>query len=142
MADRERVGRFLRTLLGLLTVAWLVVAVLAPPDPAAFMLWLVPSWVLALVAAVTLELTSGYRRLQNARFYAPGVESSTATMVFVVLTLLLKAGLTLLADLAFGGAAVGYREGIAAGILALALSYVLVFVAGVVELVQADSGSA
>lgn len=131
MADRERVGRFLRTLLGLLTVAWLAVAVVVPPDPYSFMLWLVPAWVLALFAAVAMELAHGYWHLRNSPLYRPGVEASTATVVFVGVTLALKALLTLLADLVFGTAAVGHREGAVAGVLALALSYVLVFVVGV-----------
>lgn len=142
MADRERVGRFLRTLLGFLTLAWLVVAVLAPPNPFTFLLWLVPAWGLALIAAVALELTDGYRRLRTSRFYAPGVEASTATVVFVASTLVLKAGLTLVADLVLGGDAVGYREGVVTGFVALVVAYLLVFRVGAVGWVVTDSGSA
>lgn len=142
MADRERVGRFLRTLLGLFTVAWLVVAVLAPPDPLVFLLWLVPAWTLAFVAALALELTGGYRRLRGSRFYAPGVETSTATIVFVLVALVLKVALTLVADLALGATNVGYREGAITGILALVAAYVLVFLVGVVAWLHTAQESA
>lgn len=142
MVDRARVGRFLRTLVGLLTVAWLVIAVLAPAAPFTFLLWLVPAWVFAMLAAVALELTDGYRRLRNSPFYTPGTEASTATAVFVAVTIVLKLGLTFAADLALGADAVGYEEGLLAGLLALAVAYVLVFLVGVLGWIRSGPGGA
>lgn len=144
MPDRQRVGRFLRTLLGLLTVSWFVVAMLAPPYPFTFLLWIIPAWGLALAAALALELGDGYARLRQSRFYNTGGSASSATVVFVVLTVVLKASLTVVADVMFGTAAVGYREGVIASLLALGTSYAVIFWAGVLrpreEVEEEESG--
>lgn len=132
MPDKERVGRLLRTLVGLLTVAWLLVAVFVPPDPFTFLLWLVVAWVVAAIAAVWLVYLGGYATLVDSDLYAPGVPASTATGVFVVLALVLKVALTFTADLLLGEQAVGYGEGVAAGLVAVCLAYLVVFGVGVV----------
>jgi hypothetical protein len=132
MADKEAAGRFLRTLLGLFTVSWVVVALVAPPDPFTFLLWLVPSWVLATVVATVLAYGGGYDYLRASDLYDPGVKTSSATGAFVILAVVLKLLFTFAADLVLGAATVGYAEGVAAGVVALVVAYVVVFVAGAV----------
>lgn len=132
MADKEAAGRFLRTLLGLFTVSWVVVALVAPPDPFTFLLWLVPSWVLVTMLAAALAYGGGYDYLRNSDLYDPGVETSSATGAFVILAVALKLLFTFVANLALGASAVGYAEGVAVGVVALVVAYAVVFVAGVV----------
>jgi len=137
MPDKQRVGRFLRALLGLFTVAWVVVAAVSPPDPFSFLLGLVPAWVVATGVAAWLVYGGGYRRLRGSRLYAPGAPTSTATGVFVLLAVALKVALTFVANVLLGAPRVGYAEGAVAGVLALMLAYLAVFVSGAVGRVWA-----
>lgn len=130
MVDKGRVGRFLRTLVGLLLVAWLLAALFSPPDPSTFLLYLVPGWVLATVGAAWLVYAGGYRTLRESPAYNPRAPASRATAAFVGVAVVLKVVLTAGADLLLGEAAVGHGEGLVVSAMALVVAYVAVFWAG------------
>lgn len=134
--ERERVGRFLRALVGLFTVATAVVAVVSPGRPLVFTVLLVVAWVLAAPAAAWLVFRDGYATLRSSGLYAPRAPASRAAATFAGLTLLLKALLTLGADVLLGEAAVGDPEGSVAGAFAVVIAYAVVFLAGGLGAVQ------
>lgn len=131
MVNKVRVGRFLRALLGLLTVSWLLAALVAPPDPFTFLLLLVPGWLLAVLGALWLVYAGGYEVLRESAAYTPRAPAARATAAFVVLTLASKLALTFGGNLLFGRATVGYGEGLLTSAMAVVVAYVLVFWAGV-----------
>ena len=141
MADKERFGRFLRAVLGLMTVAWVLVALASPPDPFTFLLYLVPAWVLATVGAIWLVYAGGYGTLRRSAAYNPRTSASRATGVFVLLVLALKVALTFGANLLLGQGAVGYAEGLLASAVAIVVAYVVVFWAGALGMLEDESGA-
>lgn len=135
MVEKERFGRFLRAVLGLFTVGWLLAAVVAPPDPFTFLLLLVATWVAGTAAAVWLVYRGGYGTLVDSPLYRPRAPAAWATGGFVALAIALKLAFTFAADLLLGAAAVGLAEGVVAGVLAVAVAYAAVFVAGLLGVV-------
>jgi hypothetical protein len=130
--DRERVGQFLRALVGLFTVAWLVVALFSPPDPFTFLVGLVAGWVVAVPVAAWLVFAGGYRTLRASPAYAPRTSASRAAGSFVLLAVALKLLLTGVANVLLGADAVGYGVGAAVSGVALVVAYAAVFLAGTV----------
>lgn len=122
---RERAWRFLRTLVGLLLVAWLVAALVAPPDPTAFLAWLVPAWAAAFPAAWYLVYRDGYATLRTSDRYAPGLPAGTALASFVVVALGLKLAATLALNAAVGDRA--HLLDVGVSLLALATAAVAVY---------------
>jgi hypothetical protein len=101
MPDKERVGRFLRTLLGTLTVASLVVALASPPSPIVFSVLLVPA------------------RL--------GGIAHAAWKVFVGIAVVLKVAGTAGANSLVGEPQVGYGIGLVTSGVALVVAYAFAF---------------
>ena len=139
MPDKELFGRFLRALLGLMTVGWVVAALASPPDPFTFLVYLVPAWLLAGAGAAWLVYAGGYDVLRASPAYAPRAPAARATGVFVLLVLLVKIALTFGADLLLGRGAVGYGEGLVTSAVALIVAYVLVFYAGLLGRLRDES---
>lgn len=122
---RERAWRFLRTLVGLLLVAWLVAALLAPPDPMAFLAWLVPTWAASFPAAWYLVYRDGYAVLRASDRYAPGLPAGTALASFVLSALALKLVATLALDATVGDRA--HLLDVGVSLIALAAAAVAVY---------------
>lgn len=127
MVDRERVERFLRTLVGSLTVAWLAVALFSPPKPFTFLLWLVPAWVIATAGAWWLVFRDGWARLEASPLFDPRTTPSKATLLFVGVAALVKVLGTAGANVLFGQSRVGYGLGVSASVLALVVAYGFAF---------------
>lgn len=126
MVDRDRFGLFLRTLVGLLLVDWMVVAMVAPPDPLTFLVWLVPGWVGVFPVAAYLVYFDGYRKIRESPFYQPGdVRPSRTVVWFVVFVLVAKAAFTAVDRFLFGTQS--HAVGVAASIAALVAGYVFVY---------------
>lgn len=130
MVEKERFGRFLRSLLGALTVAWLAVALAAPPDPFTFLLGLVPAWVLGTAVAAWLVYGDGWQRLSASGLFRPALRTSTATLAFVLVAVALKVAATAAANAALGASSVGYTVGVGTSAVAVLLAYAAVFLTG------------
>lgn len=125
--DRERLERFLRTLVGLLLVGWLLAALVAPPDPFTFLLYLAPLWVLAVPVAAHLVYRGGYEQLRASGLYDPGLPAATAAALFVGVVVVLKVGLTLAGNAVLDRDAVGHATGVVLSAIALVAGYLFVY---------------
>lgn len=95
---KEETWLFLRTLVGLLLVGWLLAALFSPPQPLSFLVVVAPLWLLAAVGAWWLHARGGFARLRASPLYAPGLSAARALGIFVLLAAALKFGGTLLLD--------------------------------------------
>jgi hypothetical protein len=127
MPDKERVGRFLRTLLGTLTVASLVVALASPPSPIVFSVLLVPAWLGGMALAAWLVFRDGWDRLAESSLYAPRLRAPTATLLFVGIAVVLKVAGTAGANSLVGEPQVGYGIGLVTSGVALVVAYAFAF---------------
>ncbi|MEF8774286.1 MAG: hypothetical protein V5A23_02150 [Halobacteriales archaeon] len=95
---KEETWLFLRTLVGLLLVGWLLAALFSPPRPLSFLVVVAPLWLLAAVGAWWLHARDGYARLRASPLYAPGLSAARALGIFVLMAAALKFGGTFLLD--------------------------------------------
>ncbi len=123
---REHLWRFLRTLVGLLLLSWLLSALFAPPDPFTFLIALVPQWVLAVPLAWYLVYRDGYDRLRASGLYSPRVPAAQALAAFVAVAVVLKVVTTFALNAAVGNRS--YAVDVGLSVLALAVAYALVYV--------------
>jgi hypothetical protein len=130
MVDKQRFGEFLRSLLGALTVAWLLVALSAPGAVFAFFLWLVAAWVFATGVAWWLVYADGWTYLAESGAFRPAVQTSTATLGFVALALALKVAATAATNRLVDPQAAGDAVWLAGSVAALVLAYAAVFLTG------------
>lgn len=122
---KEQAWRFLRTLSGVLLVAWLLPAMVAPPDPFTFFLWLVPSWSVGILLAVWLVYRDGFSKLAASNLYSPGLAAGRALAFFVGTTLALKLVFTFLTNVLVGSRP--YEVDVGLSVVALALAYLAVY---------------
>ncbi|PSP74883.1 hypothetical protein BRC81_17045 [Halobacteriales archaeon QS_1_68_20] len=123
---REHLWRFLRTLVGLFLLSWLLAALFSPPDPFTFLIALVPQWLLAVLLAWFLVYRDGYDRLRASGLYSPSVPAAQALAAFVAVAVVLKVGTTFALDFSLGTRSYAADVGVSA--LALAVAYALVYV--------------
>lgn len=95
---REGAWEFVRTLLGLWLLAWLLAALFSPPHPLPFLVATALLWVLATVAAWWLVAGDGFARLRASPHYAPGLPAGRTLVLFLAVALAVKLGGTLLVD--------------------------------------------
>ena len=122
---KEEAWLFLRTLSGVLLVAWLVPALFVPPNPFTFFLWLVATWSVGIIVAVWLVYRDGYRTLEASNLYNPRFEAGRALSVFVAGTIVMKIASTLALDVLVGGRPYLVDAGFSA--LALVVAYLFVY---------------
>jgi hypothetical protein len=130
MVDKERFGRFLRSLLGALAVAWLVVALSAPGGVFAFFWQLVAAWILGAMAAFWLVYEDGWASLAGSELFRPALETSTATLAFVLLAIVGKAAATAATNWLFVPDRVADWVWLVGSALALVGAYAAVFLTG------------
>ena len=123
---RERFGQFLRTVVKLFLLVFVVAALLSPPEPLAFSLLLVPGWIIAFPAAYYLVYRDGYAAVQASDAYRPGPLAGRTSVWFAAIALGLKIGLMLFYE-AVVPLALTRAESLFISLFALVVSYVLVY---------------
>ena len=122
---KERLWRWLRTLIGLWLLTWVLAALFVPPDPTVFLVVLVPLWVISVPVAWYLIYRGGDKRLRASELYTPTVSPTQALSAFVVVTLVLKIGGTVALNVGIGPRP--YVADAAVSVVSLAVSYTLVY---------------
>lgn len=123
---RERFGQFLRTVVKLFLLVFVVAALLSPPEPLTFSLILVPGWILAFPAAYYLVYRDGYAAVQASVAYRPGPLAGRTTVWFAAIALGLKIGLTVFYEVAVP-LALTRAESLFISVVALLVGYVVVY---------------
>lgn len=124
--DRERFGQFLRTVVKLFLLVFVVAALLSPPEPLAFTLALVPGWLVAFPVAYYLVYRDGYDAVRASDAYRPGPLAGRTTVSFAAIALGLKVGLSLFYD-AVVPLAHTRAESLFISLVALVAGYLLVY---------------
>lgn len=124
--DREQVGQFLRTVVKLFLLVFVVAALLSPPEPLAFTLLLVPGWIAAFPAAYYLVYRGGYEEVRASDAYRPGPLAGRTTVWFAGVALGLKVALTAFYEVVLP-LAYTRAESLFVSLVALVAGYVLVY---------------
>lgn len=124
--DRRRFGQFLRTVVKLFLLAFVVAALLSPPEPLAFTLLLVPCWIVAFPLAFYLVYRDGYAAVRASDAYRPGSLAGRTTAWFAAIALGLKIALMLFYEAAVP-LALTRAESLFISLVALAAGYLLVY---------------
>lgn len=109
----------------LFLLAFVVAAVLSPPEPLYFTAILIPAWVVAFPLAYFLIYRGGYASVRASRLYQPGPLAGGTTSWFAGTALALKIALSLFVGLAVGG--LPYAIDLLLSIGILGVSYALVY---------------
>ena len=123
---RKRFGQFLRTVVKLFLLVFVLAALLSPPEPLTFTVSIVLGWVLAFPVAYQLIYRDGYAAVYASDLYRPGPLAGRTTVWFAGTALGLKVALTVFYEVAVP-LALTRAESLFISIIALVVSYIVVY---------------
>ena len=123
--DRERFGQFLRTVVKLFLLVFVVAALVSPPEPLTFTLLVVPGWIVAIPLAFYLVYRDGYTAVYASDAYRPGPLAGRTTVWFAGTALGLKIAFSVFYEVV--PLAHTRAESLFASGLALLIAYLLVY---------------